>query len=103
MSRHRLALLRPNGIEIWIGWDRPLATYFAQVLSPDGDDEEATYLWVGTSREEITNARAVIDMVRPYAEIPDDLYHTLCADAGHEGERRPPLTVERLITALLRR
>jgi hypothetical protein len=83
MSRHILAP-RPGkeGHEIVIGWDRPLATFFAMVRT--GDDLP---LWVGCTYGEILDPSRVIALVRPYALIPDDLDQRLRADMAREGSR----------------
>jgi len=84
MSHHRLTA-RPglNNLTIAVGWDRPMRTFFAQVVRDDGDGPSFV-LWI----DEISNAREVIESVAPYAEIPVHLYQTLSADSAHEGERR---------------
>ncbi|MEV0734189.1 hypothetical protein [Polymorphospora sp. NPDC050346] len=85
MSRHRLKPRPGNkNVEVWVGWDRPLATFFAQVLS---DHADAEYVWVGVTTREITDPQRVIRLVAPYAEIPDNLYATLLTDSINEGTR----------------
>ncbi len=104
MSRHQLTPqpARPR-IEVVIGWDRPLRTFYAQVLTLDDNGDETDdnpYLWVGTDYDEITDPAAVLNAVRPYAVLPDDLTGKLLADAVREGARLWP-TVGDIAAALL--
>lgn len=86
--------------EIVVGWDRGMQTYFAQVF--DGTDEFGEDLMavdIGMRVGEITYPGGVIDAVRNYAEIPDELgqiladqreadtstYSELRSEAGHIG------------------
>lgn len=76
-SRIRLqpwsAVLHPDR-EVYVGWDDPLQTYFAQVF--DGTDEhgeDRLTVDVGGSVGDITYPGGAIAAVRPYAEIPQDL------------------------------
>lgn len=83
MSRHEL-VPRPSSrpIEVSIGWDPPLSTYFAIVrFSDDGDDGcDPILLWAGTAFCEIDDPEAVIDLVQPFADVPDNLGRTLRSD-----------------------
>ena len=73
MSRHRLAARPETGAtHAIIGWDRPLATYFVQVLG-NVDDEEQIILWQGTDYGEIPTPAAAIALLAPYCTIPDGL------------------------------
>jgi hypothetical protein len=97
MSRYDLtALPRYPKHTVRIGWDKPLQTYFVQVLDPDAeecnDDTPAQpegdnpSIWLGCDFGEITDAAAAIEIVRPYAEIPAGLLAHLKADqAGEPG------------------
>ncbi|MEU8376109.1 hypothetical protein AB0C22_23715 [Micromonospora sp. NPDC048894] len=88
MSRHDLTPLPQFARhEVAVGWDRPLRTYFAVVTDPDIDDETAegaTPLHLGAA-EQVTDPAVIIEAVRPYAHIPDDLHATLQADRDREG------------------
>jgi hypothetical protein len=84
MSHHDL-VPRDNAdrhIEIAIGWDHPLNTYFVQVLDPTRDEEEPGFeiLWRGTSFGEILSVDDTIALVAPWAVIPANLRITLLAD-----------------------
>jgi hypothetical protein len=84
MSRHELAprddANRP--LDIAIGWDRPLNTYFVQVLDPACDEEAPGFeiLWRGASFDEIPSPDDAIALIAPWADIPADLRATLIAD-----------------------
>ena len=71
MSRHRVPLR--DGIaaaSAFVGWDRPLQTYFAQVLNaPDEDGEEIELVWVGTAFGELPRAVDAIRVLEPYCHI----------------------------------
>jgi hypothetical protein len=84
MSRHEL-LPRDDAnrpLDIAIGWDRPLNTYFIQVLDPTRDEEEPGFeiLWKGTAFGEILSVDDAIALVTPWAEIPTDLRALLILD-----------------------
>lgn len=89
MSSHELTPLpgAPSTRRIHIGWDSPLSTFFVQVLDQDDEGETDEVLWRGTDPHEITEARTVLDLVRPYAAVSDGLEQALIAEAAAEGER----------------
>jgi hypothetical protein len=80
MSRIRL---QPNndpenaGTEVIAGWDPGLLTYFGQVFGNDTDGMDTPLVDVGNTIAEYTDPNDVIDVLRPYAEIPDDLIDTM--------------------------
>lgn len=82
------------GLEVTVGWDRPLATYFA-IVSREGDpvDEDAedegdsVLLWLGTTYGEILDPATIIAAVERYAILPNDLADRLAADRTSEGTR----------------
>jgi len=80
MSRHTFA--GKAGTTVAIGWDRPLATFFVQVLRPHrtmkGEDE--TVEWQGTEPGELPTAAAAIAVAAPYADLPETLGATLETD-----------------------
>lgn len=95
MSRHELepsVNIDPLPRSVAIGWDPPLATFFAIVSRPgEGDGEDEIFLWIGTDYAEVPEVDAIINAVRPYAVIPDNLRSILENDRLNEGSRpRPP-------------
>lgn len=80
MTRHLLPRHDPDSItEVAIGWDRPLRTYYAQVLTEDEDGEDVPLLWLGLT-ERVTNRYTVLDAVADYAAIPAGLAIQLARD-----------------------
>jgi len=86
MSRYELIPLARPALEIAVGWDTPLSTFFAQVVDCDRheDDPERYVRWIGCTPGEFRDPLTVIEAVKAYAVIPDDLYSSLYADA-HAG------------------
>lgn len=84
MSRYELSPKAGiSGIAgVAVGWDRPLQTFFAQVIGEsEGEADDGDLLvWVGTEPGELLTAQAAIDIVAPYARVPDDLAAQLTAD-----------------------
>ncbi|MDF0490429.1 hypothetical protein PX554_20065 [Sphingomonas sp. H39-1-10] len=94
MSRHELApssdaIARDGTLSVAIGWDPPLATYFAIVRREDEDvdDEAAILLWIGTGYEEIREPEPALEAIRPFASFDDDFARALRADRLREGSR----------------
>ena len=88
MSRHTLDALSPRH-EVVVGWDRPMGTFFAQVIDLEAVDEDLNMiLWVGGMYQEITRAFAVIEAVMPYAAPPTGLLAVL--EAEREATRLDP-------------
>ena len=82
MSRRSLVPndAQPAGTSIAVGWDRPLQTFFAQVLRTDDHGEDDVIIWVGTALKELITATAAVAAVAPYADIPTDLAAQLETD-----------------------
>lgn len=56
-----------TGVEVAVGWDPGLGTFFSQVIHPD---EERPSIWRGTTHEEVTEEDALLAIlheVAPYA------------------------------------
>ena len=81
MSRH---VLPGKGVasSVVIGWDRPLGTFFVQVLQPHPriDGEEWAFIWVGSAPGDLPSAAAAIEIAKPYADLPANLGVTLETD-----------------------
>ncbi|SCG15620.1 hypothetical protein GA0070610_1856 [Micromonospora echinofusca] len=91
-SRQLDALPDRSGYIVRVGWDRPLHSFFAQVINTDVLDEtspDAMPVWLGAA-ECVTDPDTVIEAVRPYAVIPDTLGTDLEADRAWEGTRAQP-------------
>ncbi|WP_199515728.1 hypothetical protein [Nucisporomicrobium flavum] len=116
MSYHELTpKSRYAKYRIVVGWDRPLGSYFAQVINhntetADGPASRAmsaalrhlaaillvparwrpaepVFIWLGADRVAILDPAEVITAVAPYAVIPPDLENTLTRDRRREGSR----------------
>jgi hypothetical protein len=88
MNRVRLTPLDDSvpDREIYVGWDRPMGTYFAQVFDGvDAAGEDVVTLDLGNEVGEIPTPDAAIDAVRPYARVEDDLRPTLVAQQEAPG------------------
>lgn len=81
MSRHDFAG-KAGATTVSLGWDRPLETFFVQVLAPDPDNEgeESAIIWVGTEPGELPSAAAAISIAEPHADLPKTLGATLEID-----------------------
>jgi len=73
MSRHTFT--GNAGTTVAIGWDRPLFTFFVQVLRPhptmEGEDDMVE--WQGTEPDELPTAASAIEIAARYADLPEDL------------------------------
>lgn len=81
------------GHTISVGWRCPEHTFYisvADLREHTGDDEiESAHLWLPLGNDKITDAVVVVDLVRPYAEIPGHLLASLKADqARHTRQPR---------------
>ncbi len=100
MSRHELQPLNDTTFCVTVGWDRPLGTYFAHIyLTADDNEFDAPTVALGEDFNEVTDPTHVIDLVRPYAQIPASLADTLHADAEAEGRCETPMILAILATA----
>ena len=76
-----------------VGWDNPLETFFVQVWDERTNDEWAQY-WAGTLTGEVPTLSRLIDLVRPYGEVPEEVLRGLKDD--FKG-RTPPTALQRLL------
>ncbi len=87
MSRYDFVGIHPE-TRVTIGWDRPLQTFFVQVMkttrppsaAADEDADGDTILWIGTVRRELPYAADAIRIARAHAELPSDMGVTLEMD-----------------------
>lgn len=83
MSRHQVPLREDiDATSAWVGWDRPLQTFFVQVFKdhPTEPGEETELLWVGSSEKELPRPVDALLLLEPYCIIPDELPATLEID-----------------------
>lgn len=70
----------PDVLRAFVGWDRPLQTFFSQVFirSDDPEDEDGVlFFWKGTEPGELSTPEAAIELVSQFALVPSDLAATL--------------------------
>lgn len=82
MSRHEIRGREPH-IAIVVGWDPPLATYFAQVwdeLTDENDEEEPQILWVGCFAREIPTVDELGRHLEPFVTLSPELREQLARD-----------------------
>lgn len=88
-SRRTIAPLQP-GLVVIVGWDNPMATFFAQVLPADDViDDEDLVLWLGTRPGEITRPEDLVEPLAPYAHLPPAVMEQLKADRLEDVDRGP--------------
>ncbi len=84
-SRYRIRGRGPT-IQVIVGWDRPLATYFAQVwdvpVAATHHEEGRLLLWRGTSQEDVPDVSGLADAMAPFVALPPSLAAKLEADLG---------------------
>ncbi|MHB0671733.1 hypothetical protein [Roseomonas mucosa] len=96
MSRHDIPARQP-GLTIAIGWDRPMDTFFAQVLrDAAGDDAEDTVLlWLGGEPGAVSDPAHMIVPRAPYAGLTQAHLaqlradRTVCPTAGWRSDVHP--------------
>ena len=94
MSSNRIRLTPIEGStperEVYIGWDRGLQTYFAQVFDGvDSTGEDVISLDLGNEPGELATAADAVEAVRAYAEIPEDLASSLADQQAGPGALEP--------------
>ncbi len=90
MSRHTVPTLSED-IELTVGWDPPLATFFAHVCRIDkANDDETMLLWLGGSPQEITRPTDLVAPLLPYATLSAGLLAQLAADRDAPDGDGPP-------------
>ena len=67
-------------IALVVGWDRPLATFFAQVWDKRSgdietqDDDGEWLLWVGCEWGEIRSLEELASLLSAYVELPEEIF-----------------------------
>jgi hypothetical protein len=67
-------------LTIWIGWDREDDTYYAAVLGPNTEEGTEVILWEGSKERRHATPTVLIQALREYAIIPNDLEQQLLCD-----------------------
>jgi hypothetical protein len=94
MSRYTL---EPHSqrYEVSIGWDRPLANFFLQVVDRDVDEDKADpiLVWLGADGYATeTDVDHVLEEASTWAMIPQEFRTRLLSDQRCEGVR-PAMTI----------
>ncbi|GHH31548.1 hypothetical protein [Streptomyces rubradiris] len=78
----------PGSVRVIVGWDAPLATFYAQVWQVPRRDGALIrdLVTAGIHPYEIDDPASVVDLVRPYAHIPEGLHERLTADRLTEAD-----------------
>lgn len=71
---------------VMVGWDNPLNTFFINVIDEvvNENDINRSVFNVGNVYREIEDIDTLVNMVDPYAEIPDDIRLSLLKDGYRE-------------------
>jgi len=98
MSRYHFPAQDPR-FTVVVGWDNPLATFFAQVFDPSiEDDDETDVLWIGTAPQAISTVAALQVQLAGWATIPAALVARLTRD---QQAATPPTPLQRWTLQLL--
>lgn len=74
MSRHYIS---KKPLEIVVGWDPPLQTFFLQILDPTKDEENQFVQWRGTYPDELPTTESLAAALAPYAALTPELRQQL--------------------------
>jgi len=88
MSRYRIPSKNAKH-NVYIGWDNPMQTFFAQVTDPTLDEEHQMVFWTGGMPEEVGSVETLQESLKPYADIPEDVKGNLVRDHGARTEPTP--------------
>ncbi|MFD8529456.1 hypothetical protein ACFV0L_18750 [Streptosporangium canum] len=88
MSRHIIP--NPHGYPdnrvITVGWDRPLATFFAMSFNPHASGDDVESFWIGATPCEIPTVEVLAQSLVEYeVELPPDIKDLLAVEARVEG------------------
>lgn len=92
MSRYTLKP-KSNEFEVVVGWDRPLAQFFAQVFRNGAEEDEALVLW-----DDYQSIDALAEALRPYGVLPDVTREQLAADSGRPARPSGPILRPELVS-----
>ena len=84
MSRHCIS---KEPLEIVVGWDPPLQTFFLQISDLTKDEGNEFVLWLGTYPGELPTIESLTDGLAPYAALTEELVQQL--EAEKAGSTKP--------------
>ncbi|RSM47788.1 hypothetical protein DMB66_47535 [Actinoplanes sp. ATCC 53533] len=86
MSIHKIDVRDESVNSVVVGWEKAFGSFWAHVyLAGDGSGYPCPSREIGGDFREVKDPAIVIDFVRPYAHVPEDLAAILAADAETEG------------------
>jgi hypothetical protein len=89
MSRYRIPA-HEERYQVFVGWDDPLETLWAQVFDTTTDDDDAgCVLWEGLGFQAFQTVEALHALLQPYATIPPAIITQLRHDRAHAVPRTP--------------
>ena len=98
MSRSSIPA-QDSRLTVVVGWDNPLATFFAEVFDPSIEDEDDAYvLWIGTALQAIPTVAALQAQLASWATIPADIVDRLTRD---QQAATPPTPLQRWAIQIL--
>ena len=80
-----------EGLQLRLGWDNPMMTFFGQVIRPakTTDEEDRVLVWIGSQAREILTVEALAKGLAPYRLIPADVLLCLRRDRIAAADRGP--------------
>jgi hypothetical protein len=82
MSRYELVPRKPR-YQVFVGWDRPLLTYFLQVHDTLASPDSQPFTWLGADGKSL-DYTDLTRALEPFAALPLEIAVKLCADRGEE-------------------
>ena len=90
MSRRTVSARQP-GFAVVVGWDNPMATFFAQVTRVQHDDDarDLVVCCIGGLSGWVSRAEDLAPPLAPYADLTAADIEQLWADRAASADRRP--------------
>ena len=97
MSRYDIPAVQPH-LSVAVGWDRPLSTFFAQVVdtAKAEDARGRILLWIGTAARECPTPDDLVAPLARFATVPAAILAALRADRVADLDRGPTPLQRRL-------
>ena len=91
MSIRNTIPARALGVNVVVGWDNQMRTFFAQVERQQEDDDprDPIILWLGSSSGEVLRPEDLVVPLAQYAELTDADLEELRADRAADLDRGP--------------
>ncbi len=77
MSRHQLPT-KSRRFQVFVGWDPPLQTYFAQVYYSKGKEDDHPFIWLGADKR--VTWHEIVQAISPYAAVSLEVAERLVED-----------------------